>query len=106
MQVATGTPQGTRMRGRLSISQRTRWLALRACSLVVLSNSALAHSWTVEGRLVGVADGDTSSLFDRGKRQRKFRHSVTDAPEKGQGSGERSQESLSRLVFDRQVKAL
>lgn len=66
---------------------------------------ALAASWSVEGHVAGVSGGDTLTFLDRNKTQHKIRLSGIDAPEKGQVFGDRSKESLSRLVFDRQVEA-
>ena len=50
-------------------------------------------------------DGDTITVLDRAKVQHKIRLAGIDAPEKGQAFGNASKESLSRLVFDRQVMA-
>jgi hypothetical protein len=87
-----------------------RWLATRACAVIWLLATfyclpALAASWTVEGRVVGVSDGDTITVLDRGNVQHKIRLSGIDAPEKGQAFGERAKENLSKLVFDRYVEA-
>jgi endonuclease YncB( thermonuclease family) len=87
----------------------TQWLAARACAVTWLLATlyclpALAATWTVEGRVVGVSDGDTITVFDGAKVQHKMRLAGIDAPEKGQAFGERARESLSRLVFDRQVE--
>jgi endonuclease YncB( thermonuclease family) len=87
-----------------------RWLAKRACALVWLLAGlycapALAASWTVEGRVVGVSDGETITVLDRAKVPHKIRLSGIDAPEKGQPFSDRAKENLSRLVFDHQVEA-
>ena len=66
---------------------------------------AFSGSWIVEGRVVGVSDGDTVTILDRTKAQHKIRLSGIDAPEKRQAFGNASKESLSRLVFDHQVTA-
>ena len=58
---------------------------------------------TIEGRVVGVADGDTVTVLDADKVQHKIRLSGIDAPEKAQAFGNRSKESLSGLVFDKRV---
>ena len=86
------------------------WLATRACALSVLLAGlyclpALAATWTVEGRVVGVSDGDTITVLDGAKVQHEIRLSGIDAPEKGQAFGDRAKESLSRLVFDLQIEA-
>ena len=51
--------------------------------------------------MVGAFDGDTITVLDRGNVQHRIRLSDIDAPEKGQAFGDRSKESLSRLLFDR-----
>ena len=58
---------------------------------------------TIEGRVVGVADGDTVTVLDADKVQHKIRLSGIDAPEKAQAFGNRSKESLSDLVFSKTV---
>ena len=59
---------------------------------------------TIEGRVVGVADGDTVTVLDADKVQHKIRLSGIDAPEKAQAFGNRSKESLSELVFSKDVQ--
>jgi endonuclease YncB( thermonuclease family) len=87
-----------------------QWCVARACAFGWLLAAlyclpSLAASWTVEGRVVGVSDGDTITVLDRANVQHKMRLSGISAPEKGQAFGNASKESLSRLVFDRQVTA-
>ncbi len=84
-----------------------RWLATRAFAAAVLVSpgAVLAGTWVVEGRVVGISDGDTITVLDRMKVQHKIRLTGIDAPEKGQAFGDRARESLSRLAFDRQVEA-
>jgi len=54
---------------------------------------------------VAIADGDTLTLLDLDKRQHRIRLNGIDAPEKKQPFGNRSRANLSRLVFDRNVRA-
>lgn len=61
------------------------------------------HAGTIEGRVVGVADGDTITVLDADKVQHKIRLSGIDAPEKNQDFGNRSKQSLSDLVFSKVV---
>jgi len=63
-----------------------------------------AEPWVVEGRVVGISDGDTLTILDDAKTQHKVRIAGIDAPEKGQAFGTASKESLSRLVFNRRVE--
>jgi hypothetical protein len=59
----------------------------------------------VEGRVVGVSDGDTITVLDSAKTHHKIRFAGIDAPENGQAFGERSKQSLSTLVFQKRVEA-
>lgn len=58
---------------------------------------------TLQGRVVGVSDGDTVTLLDDSNTQFKIRLMGIDAPEKKQAFGSRSKEFLSALVFNKQV---
>ena len=53
----------------------------------------------LEGRVVGVHDGDTVTLLIEGNQQVKIRLAQIDAPESDQAFGQRSKQSLSRGVF-------
>lgn len=52
---------------------------------------------------MGVADGDTITVLDSTNTQHKIRLSGIDAPEKSQPFGNRSNQSLSDLVFSKTV---
>jgi len=58
---------------------------------------------TIEGRVVGVSDGDTITVLDSTKTQHKIRLAGIDAPESKQAFGQASKKHLSDLVFDRVV---
>jgi endonuclease YncB( thermonuclease family) len=58
---------------------------------------------TLDGRVVGVSDGDTITVLDRQKVQHRIRLSGIDAPEKAQPFGNRSKEHLSKWVYNRSV---
>lgn len=62
-----------------------------------------ATASVIEGRVVGVSDGDTVTVLDADRRQHKIRLLGVDAPEKDQDFGERSKQSLSDLVFGKDV---
>lgn len=62
-----------------------------------------ACAYTIEGRVVGVSDGDTITVLDSTKTQHKVRLAGIDAPESKQAFGQASKKHLSDLVFDRQV---
>jgi len=72
--------------------------------LLLTARPSLADVKTVEGRVVDVADGDTITFVDSGKRQHKVRLLGIDAPERGQPGGHRSKESLARLVYEREIR--
>jgi endonuclease YncB( thermonuclease family) len=72
---------------------------------VLAACPAFAASRVVEGRAVGISDGDTITVLDDSKSQHKVRIAAIDAPEKGQAFGERSKQNLSALVFQKQVEA-
>ena len=74
-----------------------------ASALVLASTLLCAQAATIEGRVVGVADGDTVTVLDDSNTQHKIRLSGIDAPEKKQAFGMRSKQSLSDLAFDKQV---
>ena len=58
-----------------------------------------ATAATLEGRVVGVSDGDTVTVLTAENRQFKIRLSGIDAPEKKQPFGAFAKESLSRQLF-------
>ena len=73
---------------------------LLAALLFVFSE---AQALTIEGRVVGVADGDTITVLDNTNTQHKIRLAGIDAPEKKQPFGNVSKKSLSDLVYGKQV---
>jgi endonuclease YncB( thermonuclease family) len=58
---------------------------------------------TIEGRVVGIADGDTITVLDGARTQHKVRLAGIDAPEKAQAFGAKSKASLARMVFSQNV---
>ena len=62
-----------------------------------------ANADQVQGRVVGVADGDTVTVLDDRKVQHKVRLAGIDAPEQGMPYGQRSKQYLSNLVFGKTV---
>src|SRR5215470_6788958 len=71
--------------------------------LAISSQPALAD--VLEGRVIGVADGDTITLLDSNHQQHRIRIGGIDAPEKGQPFGTRSKMNLSNLAFGRDARA-
>ena len=58
---------------------------------------------TLQGKVVGVADGDTITVLDANNMQHKIRLQGIDAPEKAQAFGQKSKQSLNQLVHSKQV---
>ncbi|QXP92206.1 thermonuclease family protein [Methylococcus capsulatus] len=76
---------------------------LGVLSLVLLLHGGPVIAETLEGRVVGVHDGDTITVLDVSKKQHKIRFAQIDAPESRQDFGQASKQSLSDLVFGKQV---
>ncbi|MCZ2421058.1 MAG: thermonuclease family protein [Burkholderiales bacterium] len=71
-----------------------------AAFAVILAATA-AQAGELRGRVVAVADGDTLTILDAGRQQRRIRLAEIDAPEKRQPFGQRSKQSLSDLCYGR-----
>jgi micrococcal nuclease len=65
---------------------------------------ATTSSWALEGKVVGVHDGDTLTILDANKTQYKIRLAQIDAPEIGQSWGRNSKQALTSQVINRIVK--
>ncbi|WP_410497551.1 thermonuclease family protein [Chitinibacter sp. S2-10] len=65
----------------------------------------LSANSQISGEVVGVADGDTITLLDAGKKQYKLRLAYIDAPEKAMPFGQVAKQSLSDLVYRQTVTA-
>ncbi len=58
---------------------------------------------TLSGRVVRIADGDTVTVLDSSNTQHRIRLEGIDAPESHQAFGAQSKQSLSQMVFDKDV---
>lgn len=87
----------------------TRSVTYGLAALIVLFSALMVSiqdaqsSSSIEGRVVGVADGDTITVLDAGRTTHKVRLSSIDAPEKAQDFGQKSKQSLSDLVYGKVV---
>jgi endonuclease YncB( thermonuclease family) len=77
----------------------TRWIVL----VLLIGLQWIAHADELLGHVVGVSDGDTITVLDDNKQRHVIRLMGIDAPEKAQAFGQKSKQSLSDLVFDRDV---
>lgn len=74
-------------------------------SLFLLCLAGWATAETIEGRIVGVTDGDTITLLDVDSRQHKIRLDGIDAPESGQPFGRAAKQHLAELLANREAVA-
>jgi endonuclease YncB( thermonuclease family) len=65
-----------------------------------------AGSQTLNGRVVRVADGDTVTVLDATNTQHRIRLEGIDAPESHQAFGAQSKQSLSEMVFGKDVSVV
>lgn len=77
----------------------TRWIV----SVLLVGLQWVAHADVLLGHVVGVSDGDTITVLDDTKQRHVVRLMGIDAPEKAQAFGQKAKQSLSDLVFDRDV---
>lgn len=80
----------------------TRAVGWLAFVVLGLTSQALLAA-VIYGRVVGVNDGDTVKVLDAVQQLHTVRLMGIDAPEKAQPYGQRSKQSLSEMVFQRQV---
>lgn len=71
---------------------------------LLLGLAALCHAEIIDGKVIGVLDGDTIDILDAAKTTHRIRLAGIDAPEKRQPFGQKSKQSLSELVFGQQVQ--
>lgn len=74
--------------------------AFVAAALVACSAQVFAEQF----RVVGVMDGDTVKVLSSEYRQVKCRLASIDAPEKNQPFGQQSKQSLSDMIFNKNVE--
>ena len=70
-----------------------------AAFLILVVAACTAAAATLEGKVVGVSDGDTITVLSADRQQHKIRLAGIDAPEKGQPFGTRSKQTLSQMVY-------
>jgi len=96
-------PHSLRGRGFGAVASGTTMRLMLICSL--LSAAASVQAGTIDGRIVGVHDGDSLTMLDREQRQHKIRLNGIDAPELGQPFGQAAKLHLSAAAFDRDATA-
>lgn len=71
--------------------------------LFFLCISCVISGERIDGHVVSIHDGDTLTLLIAGNKTVKVRLKQVDAPESNQAFGQKSQQSLSSLVFGKDV---
>lgn len=69
----------------------------------VLLLSLRSEAEILQGRVIGISDGDSVTVLDASSMQVKIRLMGMDAPERKQAFSKQSRQSLAALLFDRQV---
>lgn len=77
----------------------TRWIVV----VLLIGLQWVAHADVLLGHVVSVSDGDTITVLDDSKQRHVIRLMGIDAPEKAQAYGQKAKESLSDLVFNKEV---
>lgn len=67
--------------------------------------AACPDTTVLQGKIVGVSDGDTVTMLQKGNTTVRIRLAEIDAPEKSQAHGQSAKASLSRLCYGKQAKA-
>lgn len=70
--------------------------------LLIFSSISLAEE--LLGKVIKISDGDTITVLDNNNQKHKIRLKGIDAPESQQTFGDLSTQSLSELVYDKEVQ--
>ncbi len=71
--------------------------------LILLFYTIISFAEELIGKVIKVSDGDTITVLDSNNQKHKIRLRGIDAPESQQAFGDISTQSLSELVFDKEV---
>lgn len=78
---------------------------MKALLLILLFSPAVLYG-QLNGRVVGITDGDTFTLLDSSKNQIRIRFHGIDCPEKGQPFSKECKKYLSELIYLKKVSIL
>lgn len=78
-------------------------MLFKSIILLILFSGSVYSAEPIEGRVVGVHDGDTLTLLVAGNQQIKVRLAQIDAPESDQAFGQKSRQALAEMVFNKSV---
>ncbi len=75
--------------------------------LIVIAFTNVSYAQSIlHGKVVRILDGDTYEILINGNTTYKIRMTDIDAPEKSQDFGQRSKQTLSALIFGKDVKVI
>lgn len=82
-----------------------RWVARLLLLAMMLVGFGVGSVWaqTIDGRVVGIADGDTITVLDASNQHYRIRLKGIDAPEKHQAFGNVSRQALAGMLSGRKV---
>ena len=78
-------------------------LALSIFLATRLATAVLGQELVIQGRVVGVTDGDTLKVLVADQKLLRVRLAFCDAPEKKQAFGSRAKQAMSELVFGKDI---
>lgn len=79
---------------------------MKSLLLLALALSTHASAYELVGKVIHVTDGDTVTLLDDAKEQRKIRLYGIDAPERKQPYGAKSIDLLASMVKGKNIRAV
>jgi endonuclease YncB( thermonuclease family) len=83
---------------------KTSWVCRLLAVTGLLLAASPASADVLEGRVIGIADGDTLTVLTNSQSQVEVRLAGIDAPERGESFGERSKQNLALLVGGKLVE--
>ena len=63
----------------------------------------VANAEVLDGKVVGISDGDTITVLDNSNKEHKVRLMGIDAPEKSQAFGIEAKQTLSNYIYKKEV---
>lgn len=79
---------------------------LKSLFAIVLILTAAGTSWSWQGKVIAVADGDTMTVLTNSNEQVRIRLYGIDTPEKAQSFGTKAKQALAEMTFGKQVEIL
>jgi endonuclease YncB( thermonuclease family) len=71
--------------------------------VLFLINTIDSNADVLNGRVVGISDGDTITVLDKTRKEHKVRLMGIDAPEKSQAFGNEAKQTLSNYIYKKEI---